>query len=115
MSFKQNHHFSSRYDESHRVLERYPNRIPVICESDPKNSSVIHLKKMKYLVPDSLTIGQFIYVLRKQMTLKAEEGVFIMINNSLPPASALMSQVYKDHKDSDGFLYCFLCKENTFG
>ncbi len=115
MSFKQKHNYLSRSDESRRVLEKYPDRIPVICEIDPNNSSVIHLKKIKYLVPDSLTVGQFVYVLRKQMTLRPEEAVFIMINNILPPTSALMSQIYAQHKDFDGFLYVFCVRENTFG
>jgi GABA(A) receptor-associated protein len=115
MSFKQTHTLSQRYEESQRVLEKYPNRVPVICEVDPKQSTVIHLRKMKYLVPDSLTVGQFVYVLRKQMTLKPEEAVFIMINNVLPPTAALMSQIYYEHKEADGFLYAYLCKENTFG
>lgn len=115
MSFKQTHPFSYRSEEADRVREKYPNRIPVICETDPNNSSVVHLKKMKYLVPDSLTVGQFVYVLRRQMTLKPEEAVFLMINNTLPPTAALMCQIYNEHKDLDGFLYCYCCKESTFG
>ncbi len=115
MSFKQNYTFSSRHDESQRILEKYPNRIPVICETDPNNHSVIHLEKTKYLVPDSLTVGQFIYVLRKQVTLRPEEAVFVMINNTLPPTAALMSQIYDNHKDTDGFLYIFFMREASFG
>ena len=115
MSFKQTHSFSERYEESQRVLDKYPNRIPIICEIDLKNNGVINLKKIKYLVPDSLTVGQFVFVLRKQITLKAEETVFIMINNVIPPTAALMSQVYNEHKDADGFLYGKLLRENTYG
>ena len=115
MSFKLSYTFSQRRNESQKVLDKYPNRIPVICEVDNKNSSIIQLKKMKYLVPDSLTVGQFVYVLRKQMTLKPEEAVFIMIDGILPPTASLMSQIYHDHKDNDGFLYAVLLRENTFG
>jgi GABA(A) receptor-associated protein len=115
MSFKQKHTFQERQNEADRVIEKYPNRIPIICESDKKTSNAIHLRKTKYLVPESLTVGQFVYVLRKQMVLKPEEAVFILINNSLPPTSALLSHVYKDHKDRDGFLYFSVCKESTFG
>ncbi len=115
MSFKQNYAFSSRCDESQRVLEKYPNRIPIICEADSNNSNAIRLKKTKYLVPNSLTVGQFVFVLRKQTILKPEEALFITINNSLPPNAALMSQIYNEHRDVDGFLYAYLCKENTFG
>lgn len=115
MSYKHKHDFYRRREEADRVKEQYPDKIPIICEVDQKNSSVIRLKRMKYLVPDSLTVGQFLYVLRKQMTLKSEEAIFIMINNTLPPTAAMMSQIYHTHKDEDGFLYFFLCKENTFG
>ena len=31
------------------------------------------------------------------------------------PAAALMSDVYEDHKDEDGFLYITYSGENTFG
>ena len=114
MSFKQTHSFAHRVAESHRVKDRYPDRVPVICEGDPKTGTIT-LRKMKYLVPDTLTVGQFVYVLRRQMTLRPEEAVFLMINNILPPTAALMSQIYNEHADEDGFLYAVLTKENTFG
>lgn len=115
MSFKQTHTFSYRSEEVERVRAKYPNRIPVICESDPKGGSNIHLRNVKYLVPDSLTVGQFIYVLRNQLTLRSEEAIFLMINNTLPPTAASMSQIYEQHRDPDGFLYGVVCKESTFG
>lgn len=31
------------------------------------------------------------------------------------PAAALMSSIYEDHKDEDGFLYITYSGENTFG
>ena len=33
----------------------------------------------------------------------------------LPPAAALMSNVYLKHKDDDGFLYLHYSGENAFG
>jgi GABA(A) receptor-associated protein len=115
MSFKKNYSLCQREEEANRIKEKYPDRIPIICEVDKKNSSSLNLKKTKYLVPESLTVGQFVYVLRKQMTLRPEEAIFIMINNTLPPTAALMSQIYRQHKDFDGFLYGTILRENTFG
>lgn len=117
MSFKRNQKQSlmQRQEESDRIKDKYPDRIPVIYEMDLYNQNAVSLKKTKYLVPNSLTIGQFVYVLRKQMTLKPEEAVFLTINNTLPPTSATMSQVYKEHKDPDGFLYFSVTRENTYG
>ena len=34
MSFKQKHAFEKRKDEAHRILQKYPERIPVICEKE---------------------------------------------------------------------------------
>jgi GABA(A) receptor-associated protein len=39
----------------------------------------------------------------------------LFINNTLPPAASLMSQIYKEHKDTDGFLYVIYSGESTFG
>ena len=36
---------------------RYPDRIPVICEKDPR-SDIPPVDKRKYLIPMDLTVGQ---------------------------------------------------------
>lgn len=42
------------------------------------------IDKKKYLVPSDLTVGQFVYVIRKRIKLSPEKGIFIFINNVLP-------------------------------
>lgn len=39
----------------------------------------------RYLVPADLTIGQFVYVVRKRIKLSAEKAIFIFVKNVLPP------------------------------
>lgn len=55
------------------------------------------------------------YVIRKRIKLSPEKAIFIFVNNVLPPTAALMSAVYEEHKDEDGFLYISYSGENTFG
>ena len=74
-----------------------------------------HYINNRYLVPSDLTVGQFVYVIRKRIKLEPEKAIFIFVNNTLPSTAALMSQIYKDHKDEDGFLYVTYSGENTFG
>ena len=62
-----------------------------------------------------LTVGQFVYVIRKRIKLSPEKAIFIFVNNVLPPTAALMSSIYDEHKDDDGFLYIAYSGENTFG
>jgi len=62
-----------------------------------------------------LTVGQFVYVVRKRIKLSPEKAIFIFVNNTLPPTAALISAIYEEHKDEDGFLYVTYSGENTFG
>ncbi|KAG0449668.1 hypothetical protein HPP92_027100 [Vanilla planifolia] len=59
----------------------------------------------RYLVPADLTVGQFVYVVRKRIKLSAEKAIFIFVKNTLPPTAAMMSAIYEENKDEDGFLY----------
>ena len=62
-----------------------------------------------------MTVGQLVYVLRKRIALPSDKAVFIFINNTLPPSSALVSNVYLKHREEDGFLYICYSGENAFG
>ena len=92
-------------------LGRYPDRIPVICEKDPR-SDIPPVDKRKYLIPMDLTVGQFVYVIRKRISIPSDKAIFIFVNNTLPPTAALMSTMYEQHRDEDGFMYRLeLCKD----
>jgi GABA(A) receptor-associated protein len=69
----------------------------------------------RYLVPADRTVGQFVYVIRKRIKLSPEKAIFVFVNNVLPPTAALMSSIYEEHKEDDGFLYIAYSGENTFG
>jgi GABA(A) receptor-associated protein len=73
------------------------------------------LRARRYLVPADLTVGQFVYVIRKRIKLSPEKAIFIFVGNVLPPTAAMMSSVYEQNKDEDGFLYITYSGENTFG
>ena len=82
-------------------------------EFDPPLAS--HPSPPRYLVPADLTVGQFVYVIRKRIKLSPEKAIFVFVNNVLPPTAALMSSIYEEHKEEDGFLYIAYSGENTFG
>ena len=106
--------FEERLSESDKVLKKYPERIPVIVE--PLIKDIVNIDKNKYLVPNDLTIGQFLYVIRKRINLNSEEALYCFVgNNILPSTSSTVSTIYKDYKDEDGFLYIIYCSENAFG
>ncbi|KAI4315271.1 hypothetical protein L6164_028100 [Bauhinia variegata] len=112
--FKQEHDLEKRRAEAARIREKYPDRIPVIVEK-AERSDIPSIDKKKYLVPADLTVGQFVYVIRKRIKLSAEKAIFIFVDNVLPPTGAIMSAIYDEKKDEDGFLYVTYSGENTFG
>lgn len=113
-SFKENIPLQKRIDEATRIMKKYPDRIPVIVEKAP-SSDIDNIDKKKYLVPSDLTVGQFIYVIRKRIKLPPEKAIFLFINNTLPPTSALMSDIYKQYHDIDHFIYFSYSGESVFG
>nr|AAR88761.1 microtubule-associated protein [Hevea brasiliensis] len=102
--FKQEHDLDKRRAEAARIREKYPDRIPVIVEK-AERSDIPNIDKKKYLVPADLTVGQFVYVIRKRIKLSAEKAIFIFVDNVLPSTGAIMSAIYEEKKDEDGFLY----------
>tara|TARA_Y100000389_G_C17388530_1_gene478495 strand:+ start:959 stop:1312 length:354 start_codon:yes stop_codon:yes gene_type:complete len=103
-----------RFKESNRLMKKYPNRIPVIVTKSI-NSKIQDIDKKKYLVPSDQTIGQMVYVIRNRIKLSQEKALFVFVNNILPPTGEILSEVYKNHRDPDGFLYITYACENVFG
>ena len=50
-------------------------------------------------------MGQFVYVIRKRIKLAPEKAIFIFVDEVLPPTAALMSSIYDEHKDEDGYVF----------
>ena len=103
-----------RKEVAEKIRSKYPDRIPVIVEKAPK-SDAPDIDKKKYLVPADITVGKFVYEIRKHMKLNPEQAIFLFVNDTLPPTAALMSQIYEKNRDEDGFLYVTYSGENTFG
>lgn len=113
--FKDTNTFEKRCEESARIRKKYPTRIPVIVEKDLREKSLPQISRKKYLVPQDLSVGEFMFVIRKRIKLAPEKSIYLFINGSLQNTSANLCQVYEEHKDKDGFLYILYYGESTFG
>lgn len=113
--FKFNTQFSleNRIDESRRICAKYPDRIPIIIE--PSTTCKLNIDKTKYLVPRDLTVGQFMYVIRKRLKLPAEKAIFLFVNGTIPSSTTMVNILYENEKDTDNFLKMHYSEENTFG
>ncbi|CAM9364010.1 unnamed protein product, partial [Ectocarpus fasciculatus] len=102
------------YASSERIRSKYPDRIPIICEKDEK-SNVPSIDKKKFLVPGDLTVAGFLLVIRKRIKVTADYAICVYANGNIASGTQLMSALYDEHCDPDGFLYLVYGAENTFG
>ena len=111
--FRQKYTLEARKEESKRILSKYPDRIPVICER--ANNNIKDLEKKKYLIPNDLKMIDFLMVVRRRLQLPAHQSIFVFVNDKLINGSEMMSKIYQQEMDEDGFLYVMYGGESTFG
>lgn len=113
-NFKNKFPFEKRRQESKNIKDKYPDRIPIIVQKH-HGCEIPEIDKCKYLVPKDMTMGQFLFVIRKRIKLESSKALFIMTNDNLVTCSHHISTVYEENHDIDGFLYITYTTENTFG
>ena len=113
-TFKKKYSFEKRKNESSNVYKKYPDRIPIIVQKH-HSSTLPDIDKCKYLVPKDMSMSQFMFFIRKRIQLDPSQTLFFTINNDLVASSILLSSIYYDKKDEDGFLYITYTNENVFG
>lgn len=114
-SFKKKHSFTERLRQATTVKQKYPDKLPIICENqNPEKRDIDY--KIKYLVPKDFTVGNLIYSIRKNIVVSQEKSIFIFIdNNVIPRSTDRIIDIYNEYRDDDMFLYIVYCHENTFG
>jgi GABA(A) receptor-associated protein len=104
-----------RKRETLEIRKKYPNQLPIMCEKNLKDRHAPDISRRKYLVARDLTIGQFIFIIRKKIKLNAEAAIYLCIGNSIPSSAERMGDLYEKNADEDGYLYVTYTMENTFG
>ena len=106
---------NERRNSCEQLLSKFPDKIPIICEKDPK-SKIEEIDKTKYLVPGDSTITKFLSMIRKRVKTSEESAFYLLIGGKNITGDALMKDVYDKYKDKeDGFLYCVYASELTWG
>lgn len=114
--FKNRHSFLKRIKEAKNIIEQFPNKVPVIVEKDPRCKDIQDIDRKKYLVPNDLTMGNFMYVIRRRIKLPPEKSLYLFVDEAnMVPSGQLISAVYDDFAAPDKFLYIMYAGESTFG
>lgn len=116
--FKTERTLEERKIEYKEIVNQNPLRIPIIVECD-STDKLHHLKKRKFLMEKSkTTVGMLLHQIRKRLengAVTESVAIYLLFNNRIANPAHLLSKVYEDHMDEDGFLYVTYCLENTFG
>lgn len=116
-SFKDEFSLDKRKAESENLMSKYPNRIGIIVEQEKYNNSIIpHIDKRKYAVYNDMKFSSFMNVIRNRLKLSPEIALIFFVNGSnILTGNQIMSEIYNQYKDEDGFIYIKYTGENTFG
>ena len=100
-----------------QIIEKYPDRVPVyIGKAERAPPDLMDLEKHKYLVPKTMTMGEFMCIVRRHVNIKSHQAIFVFVNKSiLAPNSMTMNEMYETYHSDDKMLYLEYMSENTFG
>ncbi|KAH7822195.1 putative light chain 3 [Monocercomonoides exilis] len=110
--------FETRKHEIDKIRKKYPDRVPILCERHSR-AKIPEMSQKKFLVQENITIGEFLRIIRRNISLDQEKSLFVFIDNRIPntgdPLSVIYSEYMKKHQGDDGYLYMLYTDEATFG
>ena len=99
-----------------KIIEKYPDRVPVFVTRGKGDRNLKNIDQNKFIVPEDITLGQFMAIIRKKIELGPELALFLFVNKGVLPAQSVsMASLYNQYKNDDGLLEIEYCGENTFG
>ena len=99
--------------ESHLML--HPDHVPVIIERDKHCKDLPDIENNKFFVPKDLTIGNFIYIIRKRVKINETDAIFVFVNKVLPSPQDTLGFLYDQYKSSDKTLHCTYSSDHSYG
>lgn len=112
--FKETHSPRRRKRESANIRTKNPDHIPIVVE--PRSPREPSIPKTKYLIPKTLTMAQLQYVVRKNLSMKPEQAIFLICRGRSMPSTTTMVELYDQYRDEeDDFVYFTYTLENVFG
>lgn len=113
--------FEQRLWSASQLKIKYQDRVPVVVLPYKSYPVQRRMSQEKFLVPVDITVAQFLLILRKKMTLKPEETLFLFAESaggkkkSLLSATDTIGTVYDSCHEPDMFLYLVYSQEDAFG
>ncbi|XP_068246097.1 microtubule-associated proteins 1A/1B light chain 3A-like isoform X1 [Palaemon carinicauda] len=108
--------FVNRKDEASVIRSEFPGKIPVVVERWAKENHLPYSNRMKFLVPQEITMSQFLHIVRNRLSINSTMSLYLLVNNTtLVSLSKTLAEVYRESHDDDGFLYVTYASQEVFG
>jgi GABA(A) receptor-associated protein len=104
-------------DLSHEIKalqKKYTAHVFVHVKRSPRASNMPELDKHKFIVQREMSLGTFMFVVRKRMKLPPEKAMFLFVDDTIPTTSSTMGEISAIHGEN-GVLVMHYAGENTFG
>jgi len=116
LSFKQTKDFLTRKEESAAIRAKFPGKIPVIVERYKKEKYLPAIDRVKFLVPQNLTMSQLAGLIRNRLFLSSSQAFFMFVDGRVMASlSASVEELYNKHRHEDGFMYITYASQEVFG
>lgn len=102
--------------EVEAIRHRFPNKVPLYVTRYVRDREVPVLGRTKFLVPQELTMSQFLYIIRTKMKLRDSQALYLLVNDKvLASHSMTMAQAYQQFRSHDGYLHITYAAQQVFG
>eukprot|EP00092_Neocalanus_flemingeri_P099904 GFUD01127520.1.p1 GENE.GFUD01127520.1~~GFUD01127520.1.p1 ORF type:complete len:165 (+),score=36.54 GFUD01127520.1:66-497(+) len=115
-SYRQRLELEDRRKECAESRMRYPTKILLVIEKHRAEKSLEEIDKIKWLVPQEMTLLQLSSVLKQRLKCPQHQQLFLTINGrEFPPLLSPLASLHSQFCDEDGFLYLSYSSQECYG